>query len=114
MSDKFELKQKIKTQTRQINDDIEEKLGNIDFKEKLDRSRSFFKNADKEVYQKYKKLPKRPRRAFLIAVIVAAYPTVKIANTVYQKAEDLIQKDGVNTSFNTMEKVAFERTRQSR
>ncbi|MBO4285395.1 MAG: hypothetical protein J5895_04095 [Alphaproteobacteria bacterium] len=94
MDDKFELKQKIKTQTRQVNDDIEEKLGNIDFKEKLDRSRLFFKNADKEVYQKYKKLPKRPRRAFLIAVIVGAssYLAPKVVNDIRQKAETERQK----------------------
>ncbi|MBQ7659204.1 MAG: hypothetical protein IJS26_00465 [Alphaproteobacteria bacterium] len=114
MNDKFELKQKIKNQTRQINDDIEEKLESVDFKEKLDRSRSFFKNADKEIYQKYKKLPKRPRRAFLIAVIAAAYPALKIANTVSQKAQDSKQEDGANTSLNTSGKFVFNRARRGR
>ena len=93
VDDKFELKQKIKNQARQINDDIEEKLESISFKEKLKSLRSFFKNADKEVHQKYKKLPKRTRRAFLIAVIAAAYPTLKIANTVYQNDQDLKQQE---------------------
>ena len=56
-------------------EDFEDKIKDIPFKEKLSRSRHFFKTAESKIRADYKKLPQRLRRLILIGII-AGYPSL--------------------------------------
>lgn len=89
--DKAALKQRIKEDAHKIKNDLEAKIKDIDWKEKLSRTRSFFKKNGKKLYQDFKALPRNVKRAVLIGII-ALMPTVQVVKFIDNKVEDFKEK----------------------
>jgi len=91
--EKYAIKQKIKEDILKIKADLKNKIKDVNWKEKLRRTRAFFKKVGKKTWNDYKKLPRKAKRAILIAVI--ALPSLKN----FQKVLNVIEKQRPQTEF---------------
>ena len=98
MTNKEDLKQQIKAKTNQIKSDLQYQLDKIEWKDKLNKARAFFKKAGKETYQSYKKLPQKARRVVLsVAILTSVAGGVKVAHDVSQMLDDFKLKREIKT-----------------
>lgn len=97
--DKNELKRKLFEQKSKIEKDFSDTLSRLNFSEKCQKARIFFKETGKETWQKYKSLSKEVRRNILIAAIVASsatsVPIVIQQNHQHQEKREILKHNRV-------------------
>jgi len=93
-----ELKQRIKDKTAHIKSDLQYQLDKIEWKDKLNKARAFFKKVGKEGYERYKKLPQKARRVFLsVAILASVTGGIKVAQDLSQKIDNFKLKREIKT-----------------
>lgn len=106
---KEDLKQRIKEKGSEIKSDLNYQLTSVDWKAKVSATRAFFKKAGKAVYARFKKMPRKARKAFLLLVIAASVPAgIRISKDISQKIEnyklDKVTQERATEIKNTLEK----------